>query len=103
MDIRDITIFEAAPLQQAVLVPLRDETTTIAGEPLDVTRSVVRRLSQLLPRFRMNIRFASARISFMLVDRIPSGEKWPAYVEELRWPDGVRCQSSQISRIGTGH
>ncbi len=37
-----------------------------------------------------------------LVDRFRSEEKCRAYLEELRWPDGVRCprcQSEKISRI----
>jgi transposase-like protein len=37
-----------------------------------------------------------------LVDRFRSEEKCRAYLEELRWPDGVRCprcQSDKISRI----
>src|SRR3977135_196830 len=37
-----------------------------------------------------------------LVDGFRSEEKCHAYLEELRWPDGVkcpRCQSDKISRI----
>jgi transposase-like protein len=39
-----------------------------------------------------------------LVDRFRSEEKCRAYLEELRWPDGVRClrcRSDKISRIRT--
>src|SRR2546430_16340270 len=37
-----------------------------------------------------------------LVDKFRSEDKCRAYLEELRWPDGVRCprcQSTKISRI----